>query len=58
LLDIAQASGGKPKEQPSTTKTKDGGVVIYKVGTDNIITEATNRLSARLKGFCFPVSFL
>jgi hypothetical protein len=23
--------------------------VIYKVGTDNIITEATNRLSARLK---------
>jgi hypothetical protein len=23
--------------------------VIYKVGTDNIITEATNRLSTRLK---------
>jgi hypothetical protein len=35
------------KEQSSATKK--GGVVIYKVGTDNIITEATNRLSARLK---------
>jgi hypothetical protein len=43
-----QASGGKPKEQSSTAKTKNGGVVIYKVGTDNIITEATNRLSTRL----------
>jgi hypothetical protein len=32
-----------------TPNKKDGGVVIYKVGTDNIITEATNRLSARLK---------
>jgi hypothetical protein len=38
--DTDQASGGKPKEQSSTAKTKNGGVVIYKVGTDNIITEA------------------
>jgi hypothetical protein len=37
----------KPNNQ--TPNKKDGGVVIYKVGTDNIITEATNRLSARLK---------
>jgi hypothetical protein len=34
----------KPNNQ--TPNKKDGGVVIYKVGTDNIITEATNRLSA------------
>jgi hypothetical protein len=27
---------------------KDGSVVIYKVGTDNIITEATNSLSGLL----------
>jgi hypothetical protein len=44
---VFRSVGGKPKEQSSATKK--GGVVIYKVGTDNIITEATNRLSARLK---------
>jgi hypothetical protein len=37
----------KPNNQ--TPNKKDGSVVIYKVGTDNIITEATNSLSARLK---------
>jgi hypothetical protein len=34
-----QASGGKPKEQSATKK--EGSAVIYQVGTDNIITEAT-----------------
>jgi predicted DNA repair protein MutK len=37
----------KPKEQSSATKK--GGVVIYQVGTDNIITEATKHLSDKLK---------
>ncbi|CAC9988867.1 hypothetical protein, partial [uncultured Gammaproteobacteria bacterium] len=45
--DIGQASGGKPKEQSSATKK--GGVVIYQVGTDDTITEATKNLSDRLK---------
>jgi hypothetical protein len=41
--DTDQASGGKPKEQSSATKK--GGVVIYQVGTDDTITEATKNLS-------------
>ncbi|CAC9432907.1 hypothetical protein, partial [uncultured Gammaproteobacteria bacterium] len=45
--DGDQASGGKPKEQSETKK--DGSAVIYQVGTDNIITEATQHLSNRLK---------
>jgi hypothetical protein len=45
--DISQASGGKPKEQSSVNK--NSGAVIYQVGTDNIITEATQHLSNRLK---------
>jgi hypothetical protein len=45
--DGDQASGGKPKEQSSVNK--NSGAVIYQVGTDNIITEATQHLSNRLK---------
>jgi hypothetical protein len=49
--DGDQASGGKPKEQSSVNK--NSGAVIYQVGTDNIITEATQHLSNRLKLFLF-----
>ncbi len=45
--DTDQASGGKPKEQSSVNK--NSSAVIYQVGTDNIITEATQYLSNRLK---------
>jgi hypothetical protein len=50
-LEISRKPQNKPsaKSNNQTPNKKDGGVVIYKVGTDNIITEATNRLSTRLK---------
>jgi hypothetical protein len=61
-FDCSDSSQNKSLIKPNnqTPNKKDGSVVIYKVGTDNIITEATNSLSNILslwqvvEGCCLP----